>query len=245
MKDLLYALQNGYLDYIEIANKPTIRKKIDEDFRDACRNDDPVPMLRTYSREQALSTTINEDMAKNTHHELMMYCTSLNCNVLARTQDGIGAFVSILFHPKLKKHLLKGGSQTVYRGSTILTNDVLQNYKEGSVIITTTFLSTSKDPEVAKMFSSIDPNEKGQTSVLCTYEVFNYRRTALDMDGISAFPYEKEVLIFPYVPFRITSITVNMTENENQMMEVVLQEIGNDNDGDTDRQSAWAIETSV
>jgi hypothetical protein len=244
MKDLVCALQTGYLYYIDISNDPIIREQIAGDLKEASKNDDPVPVLRAYSRAQALTKRINDDMAKNTHHELTMYCTPLNCNVLSRTQDGIGAFVSILFHPKLNKYLCQW-RQTVYRGSKILNNDVLKNYKENAIIITTTCLSTSKNPEAAKMFCTIDPNKKGQISLLCRYEIFNYRRTALEMNGISNHPDENEVLIFPYVPFRIRSITVETVENENQKMEVLLEEIGNDDDGDTDRQSVYTIETTV
>ncbi|CAF3673858.1 unnamed protein product, partial [Rotaria sp. Silwood1] len=101
VKDLIYALRKGYLNDINMRADPNIWEDIVKDLNIAGANNEPMYILRAYSRSQTFSKQINNDMAKNTYHELKLYCTSLNCNVLARTQDGIQAFIAVLFHPKL------------------------------------------------------------------------------------------------------------------------------------------------
>ncbi|UJR19415.1 hypothetical protein I4U23_022545 [Adineta vaga] len=82
-------------------------------------------------------------MAKNTYHELILYCTPLNCNVLACTQDGIQAFITILFHLEVNEYKCDRDI-TVHRDVVLDDECVLEGSKEGAIIITTIFLSTSK-----------------------------------------------------------------------------------------------------
>ncbi|CAF4400746.1 unnamed protein product [Didymodactylos carnosus] len=206
----------------------------------AAKNDEPKHVVQAYTRSQPLSRKINKGMARNTYHELTLYCTPLNCNVLARTQDGIDAFVSLLFHPKLDQYVCKDKLE-VYRGSGIKSEDVLKGYEKGSIIISTTFLSTSRDPIIAEMFN--DPGNTNKISLLCTYKIFNYRRTALDIQQFSQYPEEKEVLILPYVPFKITSFeSMVLADSGKRRIEVKLEEIGDDN---LDMQSAQTVSTLV
>ncbi|CAF4001238.1 unnamed protein product [Adineta steineri] len=228
VNDLVYAIRKGYLDDINMLADPTVWEGIIEDLKTASAEDEPMYILRAYTRSQTFSKQINSDMAKDTYHELKLYCTPLNCNVLARTQDGIQAFVAILFHPKLDKYLSKGNFN-VYRGSIIDNASVLEGYENGSIIITTTFLSTSKDLAVAEVFADPDSKQTNQISLLCEYNIHNYRRTALEMKPISNKPYEEEVLIYPYVPFQIRSFNRKIMEQTgNERIEVVLEEIDDD-----------------
>jgi hypothetical protein len=239
VKDSVYAIQKGYLDDIGIDKRRNIWKEIGDDFGTAAETNEPKFVLQAYSRSKLFSKQINGDMAKNTYHELTLYCTPLNCNVLARTQDAIEAFITILFHPNLKKYL-SNGDVTVYRGSVIDSESVLEGYQKDATIITTTFLSTSKDLDVAEMFrdSGSDPTKASQISLLCKYNLHNYQRTALDMKTISQFPVEEEVLIYPYVPFRILSFTKKIIEQTGrQQIEVDLEEIGDDTNDNSEIQS--------
>ncbi|CAF1472419.1 unnamed protein product, partial [Adineta steineri] len=224
IEDSAYAFVKGYLEDIKSEELGDMNKII-ADFEKARTTDNPAPVLRAYSRSHGFSQQLNKDMAKNTYHALALYCTPLNCNVLARIHDGIQAFVAILFHPKLKDYLCRGVF-TIYRGATIDSEELLEGYENESTIITTTFLSTSKCPGVAEMFSSLDPTKQSQISLLCRYTIHNYRRTALDMAEFSKFPHEEEVLIYPYVPFRIVSFTKTTLEPTGQKrIEVELEEI--------------------
>ena len=62
----------------------------------------------------------------------------------------------------------------------------------------TSFLSTSKDEQMAKFFS----DEKQQRyAILCAFVVNNNqnRGTALYIEYLSNFPHEREVLVLPFV----------------------------------------------
>ena len=171
-------------------------------------------------------------MAKNTYHELTLYCTPLNCNVLARTQDGVQAFISILFHPKLDQFLIHDDI-TVYRGSVIEDERLLTGYENGAIIIITTLLSTTKCLDVAMIFCGWDVavENSNEISVLCTYHIHNRRRTALRMSSISNILDEDEILIYPYVPFRIVRYTrMNTSETLRKKLEVELEEIDDDDE---------------
>ncbi|CAF1358537.1 unnamed protein product [Didymodactylos carnosus] len=243
-------MKKGYLDDIDMSeDKPTFDKpstseawkNILADFSMAAKNDEPKHVVQAYTRSQPLSRKINNDMARNTYHELTLYCTPLNCNVLARTQDGIDAFVSLLFHPKLDQYVCKDKLE-VYRGSVIKSEGVLKSYEKSSIIISTTFLSTSRNPTIAEIYN--DPGNTNKISCLCTYKkIFNYRRTALNIQQFSQHPEEKEVLILPYVPFKITSFDpMVLADSGKQRIEVKLEEIGDDN---LDMQSAQTVSTLV
>jgi hypothetical protein len=91
---------------------------------------------------------------------------------------------------------------------------LVDNYKEGATIITTTLLSTSMDPTVAHMFLASAPDDWIQ--VFCTYHIkYTRRHTALDLTNQSLYPDEKEILILRYVPFTIKS--VERTDDDRRM----------------------------
>lgn len=84
----------------------------------------------------------------------------------------------------------------------------------------TSFLSTSKDRQVAEFFV----READKVSVLCIYEIHNKnkRRTALDISRISNFNSEREVLILPLSAFRVKSVTC--LSNNPKSIEITLVE---------------------
>ena len=247
VRDSVYAIQRGYLDHICPTKRLDIPKKTDDYFKIAAERNDPKVVLQAYSESTEFTKHINGDMAKNTYHELALYCTSLNCNVLARTQDVIQAFITILFHRRLNEDLCVGHI-TVYRGFALDSENVLKGYEAGATIITTTFLSASKDLTVAKLFMEAGSasTKPYQILLLCIYKIHNYRRTAVDMVGISQFPEEEEVLVYPYVPFRIISYVKKTNEQTGkQQIEVELEEIGNDENDDSKIQSIWTVPTNI
>ncbi|CAF3002549.1 unnamed protein product [Rotaria sp. Silwood2] len=172
-------------------------------FREARENDDPELVIKAYSSQQAFTVCLNKHSAANSNHFLTRYCTMLNCPVLDRTQEYTEAFTNILYHPKLDDYLVR--KKKVYRGAVLDDKKLIEDYKVGATILTTTFLSASKDPYVAFRFC-LNGSTDG-IAMLCTYNIKNIqRRSALDIELISLYPDEKEVLILRYVPFTITSI---------------------------------------
>ncbi|CAF1387999.1 unnamed protein product [Adineta steineri] len=172
-------------------------------FRVAREQDSPVAIIRAYTYSKNFSQHLNKHSAVNTYHALKLYCTLLNCPILAQTQEYTEAFTRILFHPKLIQYLVR--QETVYRGIVLEDKKLIDNYNEGATIITTTFLSTSTNPDVANCFS--DPGPQNAISVFCIYNINNINRhTALDLRNLSVYQNEDEILILRYVPFIIKSI---------------------------------------
>ena len=177
--------------------------KIRDHFKQARLEDSPLPILKAYTMTQEFSSRLNKHSAANTYHALQLYCTLLNCPILAQTQEYTEAITSILFHPKLEEFLVR--MKTVYRGIVLKDKKLVANYKEGATIITTTFLSTSTNPEVADFFGMAALED--MVSIFCIYNISNTcRRTALDLSKITNFEDEQEILILRYVPFTIKSI---------------------------------------
>ena len=152
MKDLADAILTGYLEDIDMSKDLRAQAGIVQAFKTASSDDEPKHILTAYSRSATFTKRINNDMAKNTYHQLTLYCTPLNCRILARTQDGIQAFIALLFHRSLDQYLCEG-DVTLYRGFLLDNEIVLEGYENGSTIISTTFLSTSETQLVAEIFS--------------------------------------------------------------------------------------------
>ena len=177
--------------------------KVRESFQKAREEDNPKPILKAYISCQDFSRRINTHSAANTYHALKLYCTLVNCPVLAQTQEYTEAMTSLLFHPKLDGLLVR--NRTVYRGVYLNDEKLIASYKKDAIIITTTLVSTSAAREVAEAFAD-DPT-RDKISVISTYNIRNFRRhTALDISGEGQFPDEEEILILRYVPFKIRSI---------------------------------------
>jgi hypothetical protein len=201
----------GEIDTIEITFLkflPTDHKDWNEIinyFNQARKEDNPIPIIKAYTFDQDLTKRLNKHSAVNTHHTLELYCTLLNCSILAQTQEYTEAFTKILFHPKLEEFLVR--KMKVYRGAVLEDKKCIANYKKGATIITTTFLSTSTDHEVAEIFSAVPPGNINMISLFCTFNINNtHRHTALDLKNISVRPEEKEILILRYIPFTIQSV---------------------------------------
>ena len=124
----------------------TVRQK----FREAREQNAPEVIVKGYSREQAFTKCLNKHLAANSNHFFRRYCTILNCPILDQTQQYTEAFTSIVFHPKLRR--APGPTGIVYRGIVFEDDRLIKTYKEGATILTTTFLSTSRDSRVAEMF---------------------------------------------------------------------------------------------
>jgi hypothetical protein len=186
--------------------------KIRDHFKQAHEQDNPLAIVRAYTCSTDLSRRLNKHSAANTYHALKFYCTLLNCPILAQTQEYTEAFTKILFHPKLNQYLVR--KRTVYRGIILEDKKLLDNYNEESTIITTTFLSTSTDADVANVFCHTD--SENAISVFCIYNInHTNRHTALDLRNLSYYPNEKEILILRYIPFKIKSI--ERTEDSRRM----------------------------
>jgi hypothetical protein len=189
-------------------------------FTKAAEEDDPFYILKAYTTCQSFSKLLNSDMARNVIHDLTNGCSRFCCDCLYSTEDGTKSIATILlYHPQFQLLNFVG---EVYRG-LVNKESTFSHYTEGSCIITTTFLSTSKNRTIAGWFSGQDNPlpHSDDMSFLCIYTIKNENRTALYIADYSEFHEEDEVLILPYSPFQITKIIRN---DQQRRTEIYLEE---------------------
>ncbi|CAF1463967.1 unnamed protein product [Rotaria sp. Silwood1] len=168
-------------------------------------------------------------MARIVLHDIEKGCSKFSCDTLYTAQDGTKSIASIFFyHPRFITH-----QGTVYRG--LFDSRALRNIQVNCYIMTNTFLSTSKRPEVADTFAAYDRDmqkldkegKAGEVSIGCTYIIknINGNRRAIDISGISEHPHEEEVLLLPYSVFRVTKIeTIELPNNKEKRIEIEFEE---------------------
>jgi hypothetical protein len=109
----------------------------------------------------------------------------------------------------------------------IITSQDLEAYAMGKIVITRSFLSTSKNRAVAEFYLGFG-DTINRPPVICIYKVSN-PRSSLCIESFSEFPEEEEVLIVPFIAFEITavkSVTMKSEGIEHLMKEIELVECG-------------------
>ena len=160
-------------------------------FDRAINERDPSPLLTAYTAATGFYSLLNVDLAK-------LQVENLTC----QENLSLAYYVGIIAgHPKFEELSYIG---EVFRGMKI-TNDDLNQYETGTRILTKSFSSASQDKNVALIFSQTAAGTNTHLQVICTYEIRN-RRTALNIQSISEFEEELEVLIMPYSAFKIMDI---------------------------------------
>lgn len=127
--------------------------------------------------------------------------------------NGMSEFVdTIFFNQKLhKKHQYLG---KCYRSVKLNALCDLDFYKRDTKMVNRTYLSATKDPLLAKSYVSEFPYV-----ALLSFEI-RQSSTCLDIESLSEFPHEKEVLIMNNSIFRVMQV---ITRN-NFEMEIELRE---------------------
>jgi len=209
-------LKNIYYNYIRIY---TDDSKVMNLFEKGAMENDIHAFIRAYTVTKSFTETLNRHLAANI---LFYFESRLYDNVDYQLIKCLIDFVALLiYRPELSQYLFTG---PVYRGM-IMSEDDLIKYIVGSRIMNTSFLSTTKDREVAEAFSRQNQQE---FAVLCTYEIHNKnnRRTALKIADVSNFPGEQEVLILPFSPFYVKSI--KQPRDNSKPIEIMLVEYDHD-----------------
>ena len=172
-------------------------------FHRALLEEEPDYIISAYTICQQFSEVLNQDMARNAIHDLTNGCSKFSCDCLYSTEDSTKSIISIfLRHQKFQELSFIGKT---YRG-IVIPKHILGHYKVDSCIITTTFLSTSKNPDVARMFCNSQGSNEAKHSFFCTFEILDKNRSAIDISTVSEFKQEQEVLILPYSAFLIEKI---------------------------------------
>ena len=218
LEKAIFSIDKGYLkSHLIHLNKINF---IRHWFKQASQENNPFHILKAYTKCQAFTKQLNKDMARNIIHDLKIGCSLFSCGCLYSTQDATRSITAILlYHPQFQSLNFNG---KVYRGLCI-KQSLFTHYTKGSRIITTTFLSTSKNRLVAECFSSSGGSIEniGYISILCIYTIKNQNHTALDITQHSEFREENEVLILPYSSFHIIDIK---KDDDNKHAEIYLEE---------------------
>ncbi|CAF2640044.1 unnamed protein product [Rotaria sp. Silwood2] len=202
---LIVYIKQNYLE-MDLQNIDDINI-IKEYFDMAINKKDPVYLLKAYTAETGFYSTLNVHLA-----QLRLENLTSQENISRAYYIGI-----IARHPKFKTYSYTG---EVFRGMVITDND-LKKYQIGTRILTKTFSSTSKKLHIALRFLDKNQNTNGGLSTICKYQIRN-ERTALDIEHISLFEDEKEVLILPYSAFKIIDIKQN--KDSSPRVEIDLKE---------------------
>ncbi|CAF3333079.1 unnamed protein product [Rotaria socialis] len=105
-----------------------------------------------------------------------------------------------------------------YRSMKIKSANDLNLYKIGAKLINRSFISTTKDRTFAEKYVS-DRNAEKKYAAIVSFEI-RYFNTALDIENISEFPHEKEVLMMNDKIFKV----INITMKNNFDVEIELRE---------------------
>ena len=146
-------------------------------------------------------------------------------------------FIKVIYKGLKLKSFPIAINKILYRGSKISNDEIekINNHLKkkipdlpGSIVYSRSFLSFSKERNIAEKFLK-GPNIENLNKVLYVLEndsELDYNlATHGDIENISFYPKEKEVLFFPFSSFEIKSINKININNEN-IYEIKLKYIG-------------------
>ena len=149
----------------------------------------------------------------------------INNDLRENKKENYLPYIKVLYEGISSKALKIASNNFLYRGGRLSNDEIkriehsLKNKKNdlpGVIVFSKIFLSFSKDIEVAKKFFKI--NNKGNLfKVLFILEKDNFidhsLSTHADIENISFYPYEREVLFFPFSSFEIKDIDDIVIDN--------------------------------
>ena len=156
---------------------------------------DPISLLKAHTVESSFYRNLNRDVATKHFDQ--------------STNVGLTCFIDFFYnHPTLESLSYVG---SVYRGM-IISEGNLSEYSAGRKVMSKAFMSTSKDRSVAEDFTNKKSKDWAtqhggdmKMCVLCILEI-THRRTGLNVESVSEYQDEKEVLVGPCTAFRITGV---------------------------------------
>ncbi|UJR35027.1 hypothetical protein I4U23_027803 [Adineta vaga] len=175
-------------------------------FQQASETNDPIYLLRAYTAQSQFYSLLNAEMASGTRREVYEKL----CKKWTGYYTGLIAMNSA-FEP------YRFCGQT-YRGMEITPTDYKQ-YHIGIALSNKSFQSTSKSWKIAKGFACPSVPRPERLSVVIIFTILD-KKSALDIDKISEYQYEEEVLIVPGSLFIVTEM-----DETNQPYEIHLRQL--------------------
>ena len=218
---------NEYLIVQEDFSKNEI-EKIEEFFKKAIEEQDYLTyFIQAYTVTNNFHRVLNKHLALYILHyfDLPSYST---LKTKYRLINCLVHIVTLLInHPDIHKYKYNG---ITYRGLLMTKND-LKCYNIGNHILNRSFVSTSKNREIANIFAgnidsggASDHHDLTQVSVILKYTI-KQNVTGIDIEHISKTPNEEEVLILPFSVFQVKDIIENRTSGCSSVLyEIDLEE---------------------
>ncbi|CAF1462455.1 unnamed protein product [Adineta ricciae] len=166
-------------------------------FQKAMEEQDPIWIIKAYTAETDFYKILNKEIAggATTNQNERRYIIALLCH-----------------HPIFDHFTFIGRSYRVIQMNEIAS----RKYRVNEYLMTKSFLSSSVDRKIAELFVYQKEAAKqfGRTRIdgssikiwiMCVYEIKN-RRTALNVENISQYTSEGEILIMPFSVFRIKRV---------------------------------------
>ena len=179
-------------------------------FKQAKDENDPIYFLRAYTVESPFYRHLNREMATGNRREVFEKL----CKRWTGYYTGI-----ILKNVAFDQYRYSG--QT-FRGMQITRSDLAQ-YQKNIVLANKAFQSTSKSWKIAKKFACPSDPIPGKISVMLIFTILD-RRSALSIETISEYQNEEEVLLVPGTLFIVTNINQTVVPYEIDLLQLVWED---------------------
>ena len=162
----------------------------------------------------------------------------INKELRGNDKDKYLSYIKILYEGVKLKSLPLASNNILYRGS-LISDEEIKKIKEylslkkpdlpGAIVFAKTFFSFSKDKKIAEKYIKKENKNEKLKKVLYILEKddkIDYSlSTHSDIENISIYPYEKEVLFFPFSSFEIQDIQ-DINYNNEVIYEIKLLYLG-------------------
>ncbi|CAF4918853.1 unnamed protein product [Rotaria sp. Silwood1] len=223
---LIDELEQGYITTLNDL-PPDFIQTLKMHMQKAKETESPEPLVKAYTEQQYFSSRLNTDLALLGSDFRFRSSQPTSPTFTYRDNEApreVGQYIYaaiLIHHHRLEQYHY---ADKTYRGMNI-TSDDFKTYAVGNIVLTRSFLSTSKERHVAEFYLNFD-NFSSRLPVICIYTVKN-PSSSLDITEMSQYKSEKEVLIVPFTAFEIVSVRENidaMFHDERCLCEIELVE---------------------
>jgi hypothetical protein len=173
-------------------------------------NNDPSCLLKAYTVESQFYRGLNEYMASGSRSKVFK---KLRCK-------WSGYYTGMIMrNPAFKNYYFRG---TTYRGMQV-TSSQIEQYEVGVALANKAFQSTSRSKAFALTFACPEERKHGTKPVIIIYTILD-PKSALNIESLSEYPEEEEVLLVPGTLFITDSVNKSREPYEFQLRQLPWDE---------------------
>ena len=191
----------------------------------------PIELLAKYYAKVYTSNADNPNDSS--------FYSDLNKDLREKKIDKYLTFIKVLYEGVRLKSLPLSSDKQLFRGTKISKKeiDLIKDYLgkkiynlPGAIVFSRSFLSFSKKKEIAKGFYDQENTDNNLVKTILILEKddnVNYSlSTHADLESLSFYEQEKEVLFFPFSTFEIKGINDKKTDKKETYYEIKLLYLG-------------------